>query len=607
MSGGISLTASMRSNLQSLQYTQELFDNVQERLSTGNKVNSALDNPNSYFTAASLNNRASDLDSLMDSMGQGVQTLKAADQGIETLTSLVEQAQSLTTTALDASIIDSEISGTLKIEDYTNLREISGVKWNDAFVISSKEDGQNVKSNINRAVSRDTTLSSLDETFGTKDADYQFMIVTKGGDNGDKSANIRLSSDATVGDLIDSINANTSVDLTASIDDDGNLVISSNDNSIVTIRDDDYNGEALGNVDLSGSGTLSEITGGQIAAGTAYTFFVNRSSPYGNNDGEIQTKEFDATAGDLLNSLEGASSALGANAKITFMLNDTVYTADLIADSNATTAGEITLENVFSAFSQIAALATVYSGDATSPNSLNFWGNSGESIVFTGGDTNGLKIIDTLGLMDNTETVTVSGGDSVEDLVDAFSNSAIGIKAEITPQGYLSVVIGEDVADESDLTIVSDNANGKSAITTLFGDIADASKGIFATDGKSKLSSAFGYDDYNLEIVMPNTDPTAEKLVDAINDAATAANLDITASIVDKKLVITDNLGNDLSIFDVNGGEAAEIFGIAQTDTTGTNARAEYAQQFDDLRTQMNELVQDTGYKGVNLLKGDDL
>ena len=68
----ISLTASMRSNLLSLQNTADLMDRTQERLSTGNKVNSALDNPSSYYTARSLDNRASDLGSLLDSMGQGI-------------------------------------------------------------------------------------------------------------------------------------------------------------------------------------------------------------------------------------------------------------------------------------------------------------------------------------------------------------------------------------------------------------------------------------------------------------------------------------------------------------------------------------------------------
>ena len=102
----ISLTASMRSNLLSLQNTQSLMDRTQERLSTGKKVNSAIDNPSSYYTAQSLNNRASDLSALLDSMGQAIQTIKAANEGIETITSFAEQAKAVANTALDTADVD---------------------------------------------------------------------------------------------------------------------------------------------------------------------------------------------------------------------------------------------------------------------------------------------------------------------------------------------------------------------------------------------------------------------------------------------------------------------------------------------------------------------
>ena len=99
----ISLTASMRSNLLSLQNTQSLMDMTQERLSTGKKVNSAIDNPSSYYTAQSLNNRANDLSALLDSMGQAVQTIKAADEAITSITSFAEQAKAVASSALDSA------------------------------------------------------------------------------------------------------------------------------------------------------------------------------------------------------------------------------------------------------------------------------------------------------------------------------------------------------------------------------------------------------------------------------------------------------------------------------------------------------------------------
>ena len=100
----ISLTASMRSNLLSLQQTQSLMDTTQERLSTGKKVNSAIDNPSSYYAAQSLTNRASDLSALLDSMGQAIQTIQAADEGIKTITEFAEQAKAVANSARDEAV-----------------------------------------------------------------------------------------------------------------------------------------------------------------------------------------------------------------------------------------------------------------------------------------------------------------------------------------------------------------------------------------------------------------------------------------------------------------------------------------------------------------------
>ena len=108
MSNSISLTASMRSNLLSLQNIAGQVDLTQNRLSTGLKVNSAIDNPSSYYTAVSLNNRASDLSSLLDSMAQGIQTIKAATEGLEAGAKLLEQASATATQALETVNVPSK-------------------------------------------------------------------------------------------------------------------------------------------------------------------------------------------------------------------------------------------------------------------------------------------------------------------------------------------------------------------------------------------------------------------------------------------------------------------------------------------------------------------
>jgi flagellin-like hook-associated protein FlgL len=99
---GIVLSASVRQNLLSLQSTADLLATTQNRLSTGKKVNTALDNPTNFFTAQGLDNRASDINNLLDSIGNGVQVLQAANTGLTSLQKLVDTAKSIANQVLQA-------------------------------------------------------------------------------------------------------------------------------------------------------------------------------------------------------------------------------------------------------------------------------------------------------------------------------------------------------------------------------------------------------------------------------------------------------------------------------------------------------------------------
>ncbi len=101
MNSDVALGSAMRANLLSLQKTNALLDTTQFRLSTGKKVNSALDGAQSFFAAQSLSNRASDLSRLLDGMGQSIQTIKQADKSVTAMTKLVEQADSIAQQARD--------------------------------------------------------------------------------------------------------------------------------------------------------------------------------------------------------------------------------------------------------------------------------------------------------------------------------------------------------------------------------------------------------------------------------------------------------------------------------------------------------------------------
>ncbi|MBN9585560.1 MAG: flagellar hook protein [Afipia sp.] len=100
----IVLSASVRQNLLSLQSTADLLSTTQTRLATGKKVNSALDNPTNFFTAAGLDARASDINNLLDGIGNGVQVLQAANTGITSLQKLVDTAKSIANQALQTTV-----------------------------------------------------------------------------------------------------------------------------------------------------------------------------------------------------------------------------------------------------------------------------------------------------------------------------------------------------------------------------------------------------------------------------------------------------------------------------------------------------------------------
>jgi len=141
---GIVLSASVRQNLLSLQSTADLLATTQSRLSTGKKVNTALDNPTNFFTAQSLDGRASDISNLLDGIGNGVQVLQAANAGITSLQKLVDTAKSIANQALQTTVgystksnVSATIAGATALDlrgttSFTNATAISTALYSGA-------------------------------------------------------------------------------------------------------------------------------------------------------------------------------------------------------------------------------------------------------------------------------------------------------------------------------------------------------------------------------------------------------------------------------------------------------------------------------------------
>ena len=112
MSNSVTLSAATRQNLLSLQDTASLTATTQNRLATGLKVSSALDNPVNFFTAQSFHSRSGDLSGLLDSISNGIQTIQAANQGITSIQKLIDSAKSTANQALSTQITTTGTAGT---------------------------------------------------------------------------------------------------------------------------------------------------------------------------------------------------------------------------------------------------------------------------------------------------------------------------------------------------------------------------------------------------------------------------------------------------------------------------------------------------------------
>ena len=157
----IVLSSGVRSNLLQLQQTSDLITQTQTRLATGKRVNSALDNPINYFTAQGLTVRANDLNSLLDSMSTGINTIQAANNGITSITKLVQSAQSLVSQAQQTT--DTTVRATLATQFNDLLTQI------DQLAGDSGINGINLLGNNSLTITLNETGNSTVTIAGVND------------------------------------------------------------------------------------------------------------------------------------------------------------------------------------------------------------------------------------------------------------------------------------------------------------------------------------------------------------------------------------------------------------------------------------------------------
>jgi flagellin len=248
---GIVLSASVRQNLLSLQSTAALLATTQNDLATGNKVNSALDNPTEYFTAQGLNNRASDISNLLDSIGNGVQVLQAANTGITSLQSLIANAQSIANQVLQAPT------------GYSTKSSVTAAAIPGATANNLLGPGTNATTAPGTTIKNDNTTSSVDITAATQ------LVGTAGATSNDLATAITTGSVLTVdGKTITFSTAQT----TTTTDSSGNVTIGTGAGSTATVQ------TVLTAIDgITGATTASTVNGsGQLilSTGTAQNLVI---------------------------------------------------------------------------------------------------------------------------------------------------------------------------------------------------------------------------------------------------------------------------------------------------------------------------------------------
>ena len=232
----VNLSKAVRQNLLSLQSTAKSMAETQNRLATGLKVNSALDNPSNFFTASSLNSRAGDMANLMDSMSSGIKTIEAADNGLKSITKTVESMQS--------TLRQARQDKSFKTESYTLDTARTAVAGDNVEFSGGSVGSTNVAVSINK--STNTTAAAVTPIL-LADNGKQFTVS----DGTTATADITLATGDTAAVIAGKINAATTTagnGITASVDTDGKLKLSSAEGTAITVA----NGTTTGGVAVLG-------------------------------------------------------------------------------------------------------------------------------------------------------------------------------------------------------------------------------------------------------------------------------------------------------------------------------------------------------------------
>nr|WP_314258134.1 flagellin [uncultured Devosia sp.] len=547
----INLSKAVRSNLSSLQSTATLMNKTSDRLSTGNKVNSALDNPTNFFTASSLNSRAGDLNQLMDSMANGIKTIEAADNGLSSITKTLESMQSTLRQARQDKTFQSK---SLELGTIADLTTVQNMTFSGGAVVGDVNIGVNT-------IASNGTVSTLSGTgaYAPGNAGTQsslslsgatFVPPTAGNTTADRATVTGATFVGLTGAETSSFAVNgTTVSLTATnagtIGDAedaiqlalGNDYTVSNDNGRITIA---------GLIDGTNNVNITAVTN----SGTGTPGFSN-----GNNLGEPVS-----TANPLEFSVNGRPVSL------------TAANAGTLGDAVTAANTQLGADSAFEAFengTQLGIREKIANGAALTISGADVGQFTGPTNTGTAGDRLDLTI--------NGRAIQVAGGTALGDAVTSINGQLGAGHAFEAFADNGALAFREKVANGATLTIAGTDA------AAVFGSASNTNTGTAATVAAAK---------------------TVDQLVRDINDHADLKGK-VRASNDNGKLRI-ENMST--AKLDVDGLTDGKVTGGAGTTKIDENTvRADLAKQFNELRDQLDKLSDDASFNGINLLRGDKL
>lgn len=576
MSSGITLTAATRQNLLSLQGTADLLTQTQNRLSTGKKVNSALDDPTSFFTSQSLTGRSGDLGALLNGISNGVQTIQAANQGITSIQKLVDSAKSTANQALaDKSAVTSGLAAT--------AATVSGSKSFQG--LAGTADGTQDFSSLAKDGSLDISLDG-----GKTKTTIRLDSATLGNNTSDLT---KVSATQIVSAINSQISSSAALkgNVSASVASDGRISFSTT------------NAGAQQQLSVSGSGSstldigfgkgssqtgaiitgTAALTGGNVTLGTNNAVFTV-------NDGtKSQDITIDAT------SLDASGTALGAAATTSDRLKEAIQRKLDDAGFDVTVGNATNTTLTFTSKDVGAGSALTITGKASTVD-IGFGTTTptnGTRTVGTGTAASGLSAKGS-DATDGSAKAVITGKTAIAATTGGPPATAGGLdfRSATGLDASFNLQIGDGQAKKITLnnsTILSSSA-GKQFTSAQ--DVADTINSQIAADTglSGKVSASV---DENNKLVISSTSAGSNQKISltAAQGTTVANNLDI-------------GFGTQTSTINSVATNTATTLTSTGKDSTGSSnsTRTSLSKQFNEILNQITQQAKDSSYNGINLL-----